>query len=1443
MKNKKKICLFMMIMALGVCNIVSEKVQAQDEVIQSPALVEADTPAKDEEIKGNKESFDKAVELMDKKDYQEAISYLTAYINSKPKKYEAYKLRGDAFYALRQYALAQDDYQMAIDLKADDDKFMTGTKYISAIVLGADKQEQLQNPELGNLYGRLMYAQKALNNPAYEATYEKAFQYNSHIYLPKPKKDDIAQINCPQKYGKILNPQGIDSYIYGAIDDIENENFRDAVFKSQYITSNYPDYYLGYYLTGVSFAGLEQEKDAIVSFNKALNLNPYDFESTASIAQVYFHEAEKTFSPSAAKKSNEYFKKALKYNPNCYIYYFYIGLNDLQMGNVESAISNFDRAVKLKPDDYNSLYYKLIAQYIKGDYNAVVTGATNLLYKHVSNYNSVLYLRAQAYNKIGSYDLSLEDLNKIQNDINDIYNADIKVVSEKEKTLDSYVYYLRAQLMKNQGFGAVADMQKAVKNPIIRKLSKVEDAVKSYENALNSPEISLGAYKKYEEFYKAELPKMLQSDMLITETDVDNQYDYLRTTFDTLGLSFVYKNPDYQFRTIDDYVYKKYASKLTPADLQTLVAQVPDDIRDEIATVKPLLREKAVDTDSLAQPSIARILASNSLGAGVITKTPSVSVQEVVNLPSETAVKTVQQPAAPDIENKNIALAQQTNLPETADVQTLETANVAQLETSAPQVKISEIPNGTAENVENSDSGEPKAILLEAPVQKPAETFRISYPEPVKPAQADPIAEVSPVIAKAEEITTEKADLKQAEEPVKTAKKDSIYVDKINADQFAKLENETVPEVSEIPEKTEEKADSQEKVEPVTQTLASSKPEIVEKHAQFVREDFPLEKPFPVIDENTEVIELEPDDFMHSMDRQLAAGAYEYSMKNEFPSAKHNQSVETAANVSSTVDSKIAEADSVQESEPIILPEPEVKKDEPVAVAAVVVPELDIIKQKEDAENSDVKIVTSETTLDEIKAQSAEQPKQEIELRPQATIAETANVETVPEVSKEISDNIVAEVAQNTAEFEKTPTIASVETAEIQTENEAVPQPEEKLSKAQAKAQAKLDKAREKEEHRQTELARKAAEQAEKQAKAEAEAQAKLAEKEAQVKAKEEELLARQAKAEADAQAKLAAKEEQAKLRKQREEAKAAAKIQAAEERAANKLTRKQQKEEQMKAEEEARLAKFNEMKARRLAYLEQEEKIKAEKAAQKAAKAQEKLAQKQAKEEAKAQARLAKQEAQAKAKEEELLAKQAEAQQRQTLMAEKAAQKAARAEAIKAKKAAMEKKKQDEAFARAEEILAEKRAKESRAQARLAEKEAQAKAKAEEQLIRQTQEEAKAQAKAQEKLLREKERQEQAEILAQDKLTKQAAEEARKSEEKLIKDKQRQEKAQAKAAEKLKQQEEKSLERNVKKSKDEKQKKKFRFWFGRKDKQAEALAPVIEAQNYQRKVIKELSK
>ena len=636
--NKKDICVLVISAFLGISNVNcvqaanSNDTTAPSNSEQILTQASEDNSSDDKKVKANKETLEKAQAAYDNKEFQEAITLATIYINSKPKKYEAYKLRGDAFYALHQFQLAQNDYQTAIDIKASDDKLMTGTKYVSAVILGADKYEQLQNTELGNLYGRLMYAQKAQNDPKYEEAYQNAVKYNSHIYLPQPKKSDINKINCPQKYGKVINPQGIDSTIYGAIDDIEKEDFHSAIFKIQEITSKYPKYYLGHYLAGVALAGLEKTDDAIKSFNQALKYNPYDFETLASLGQIYFDRAETNFSKEDAQKSIKYFEQALKGNSNNNTYHFYIGMNELQMGNTNLAVSSFNEALKINPNDYNSTYYKSIAQFINGDYKNVVDSTTKLLYKHVSNYNSVLYLRALANYEQNLYEKAISDLDTIQSNIDDIYNSDVKVVSDKEKTLESYIYYLRDKIARAQGTSTDrANIAEAYKNPIVAKLAKAEEAMEPYEKILNESTVSLSDYEKFNDFYSTSLPKLLEENIEITSKDIDNQYDYLRTTFKDLGISFKYLNPDYKITTIENYPYKKYSSKLAKEDIASVSANMPENTKRETAQkVVPELKSTTANAEKIgsSQLSIAQMLATNSLANKINTTEKAQTVQK-----------------------------------------------------------------------------------------------------------------------------------------------------------------------------------------------------------------------------------------------------------------------------------------------------------------------------------------------------------------------------------------------------------------------------------------------------------------------------------------------------------------------------------------------------------------------------------------------------------------------------------------------------------------------------------------------------------------------------------------------------------------------------------------------------------------------------------------------
>lgn len=880
-------------MMMGTYTISQNSVYAEDTTSETTEV---------SVIKGNKDAFEMAENLIGQKNYQESLKYLDAYISSKPKKYEAYKLRGDAYYALRRYNLAEKDYQTAIDLKTDDDKFVTGTKVLSAVVLGADKQEQLQNPELGNLYAKLMYAQKAQNKTSYESSYAKAVELNSHIYLPQPKKDEISQINCPQKYGKVFNPQGDDKFLYDAINDIENGNYRDSVFKSQYLITNYPDYYLGYYLNGVALAGMEQDEEAIVAFNNALKKNPYDFESFASLGQLYYAQAEKTFSVDDAKKSTEYFRQALKLNPNCNSYYFYIGLNDLLQAKVSSAIENFDSAIKLKSNDYNSQYYKIIAQYINGDYSSVISGAGKLLYRRVSNYNSVMYLKALAEYKQGQNDLALEDLEKIYNSTTDIYNSDVRYVSNKEKTLLGYCYYLKALILAQKGMGTKSDMAEAYSNPIIAQLAATEKMLNTYKPEFVNGKVSLEDYKKFNNAYNSAVGLLKQSNIVITPEDIDTQYDYIRTTFDDLGVTFVYKNPNYKISAIDNYVFKKYSSKLSAEDFQTLSEGVAED---EVLALRPKTNDTPVLTQQTSQEvllgdekttSIAQILATQSLIPMAVPQELQHKVENIEPASIENAQHIENQPQ--NVQEPVISVAENSSDKTEKIEETPETENITK--TQEPQ------------KIEKSS----ESIKIVADEIKDSPDFTISYPKEeteIKKLKENVIAESKPESEPIQIVAQPNSQVEKQEEPLVVKAQEQIQPEEQNSEKIASNNDDMAVNLP-LFDETKPVVDTDEKESLPEQQKPEMK--VVEKHADINSEDFGVTpvKPIPKEENPEDVVELEPQSFLYKAEKQVPTASFDI----KYPKQVENTSTDLNAKDNVSVGKEEIQS---QEEEKIVLPE------------------------------------------------------------------------------------------------------------------------------------------------------------------------------------------------------------------------------------------------------------------------------------------------------------------------------------------------------------------------------------------------------------------------------------------------------------------------------------------------------------------------------------------
>jgi len=142
-------------------------------------------------------------------------------------------------------------------------------------------------------------------------------------------------------------------YLRGVIADKQNKKdetikyYEAAIVKSK----NYSDPYrqLAHFYSSV-------EKDylkAIDLFQKAIQINPYDYRAYARIGVAYRRNND-------IKEAKKSYKEAIKINPDSRIAYNNLGFLYLLENDIETAIENFKHAIRVDPDSsiasYNNIF-------------------------------------------------------------------------------------------------------------------------------------------------------------------------------------------------------------------------------------------------------------------------------------------------------------------------------------------------------------------------------------------------------------------------------------------------------------------------------------------------------------------------------------------------------------------------------------------------------------------------------------------------------------------------------------------------------------------------------------------------------------------------------------------------------------------------------------------------------------------------------------------------------------------------------------------------------------------------------------------------------------------------------------------------------------------------------------------------------------------------------
>lgn len=108
----------------------------------------------------------------------------------------------------------------------------------------------------------------------------------------------------------------------------------------------------------------------------------------------------------------EEYNKYLKKYPDDHMAYFDRGQNYAKLGQFDSAINDYNEAIRRQPNTDNSYRFSRANAFLaKGDYNNVVADFTTLIEEEPNNF-SIYYRRGIAYQRASRFDLARADFEK-----------------------------------------------------------------------------------------------------------------------------------------------------------------------------------------------------------------------------------------------------------------------------------------------------------------------------------------------------------------------------------------------------------------------------------------------------------------------------------------------------------------------------------------------------------------------------------------------------------------------------------------------------------------------------------------------------------------------------------------------------------------------------------------------------------------------------------------------------------------------------------------------------------------------------------------------------------------------------------------------------------------------------------------------------------------------
>jgi len=273
---------------------------------------------------------------------------------------------------------------------------------------------------------------------------------NLNNYIIKNYIQITAPISSGSSGGAVVNTKGeligISTFIMEKGQNLNfaipiNEVLKIFNKKNSNIKNNIE--YENYFSKGLEAHNKGNYDEAILYYQKVINLNPGYFKAYYNLAQVYYSKGE-------YMNALNNFQNALEIDTQ-YIYaYYYLALCYGRLLDYDNAIINFKKAIKLNPQ-YSNAYHSLASAYVqKGEYQTAIEN-----YKYVLQLNprdaNCYYSLGVVYNILDDHDKAIHSFTKaIEINPNEVeYFQSLGIAYDKKGEYDQAINSITKGLLIN----------------------------------------------------------------------------------------------------------------------------------------------------------------------------------------------------------------------------------------------------------------------------------------------------------------------------------------------------------------------------------------------------------------------------------------------------------------------------------------------------------------------------------------------------------------------------------------------------------------------------------------------------------------------------------------------------------------------------------------------------------------------------------------------------------------------------------------------------------------------------------------------------------------------------------------------------------------------------------------------------------------------------------